>query len=147
MRRLTQPLFALVLSGLPSAASATPVVDALSQCLVASTKPEDRLMMVRWMTFAFAAHPAVAGAITVDTALLEQTDKSMATLFERLLLTDCRTEARAAYAEAGSAAVGLAFEALGSVAAQDVMGDPDVSVAMGGFIRHVDLVRLGEVFQ
>ena len=42
-----------------AALAATPETQAFGQCLIGKTNGEDRLLLARWMTFAFAAHPVV----------------------------------------------------------------------------------------
>ncbi len=132
--RLISPAVFLCLS-LPAAAG--PAVDAMAQCLVAQTNGEERVLMVRWMTYAFAAHPAVKGSVTVDPSLTDATDQGVAQLFTVLLTQRCVTETRAAVAAEGNAAVEGAFKVLGEVASQEAMLAPEVSGAITGFTRYI----------
>ncbi len=63
-----------------SATAATPQSEAFGHCLTGKATGDDCLLPARWMTFAFAAHPIVADAVTVDTSKLAETDQRTADL-------------------------------------------------------------------
>lgn len=136
-------LSSLALSAAPAWA-ATPETEAFGQCLIGKTTGDDRLLLARWMTFAFAAHPVVQDAVTVDKSKLTETDQKMAELVMALLTDRCNAEVKAAVAAEGSAGVAMqkAFEMLGAVASQEVMMDPQVMTTINGFATHLDEAQL-----
>ena len=91
---------ALVASA-PLPALAGPATDALGQCLVGETTGNDRLLLVRWMTFAFAAHPAVQDAVTIDATKVDALNRDVSQLVTSLLTDRCLAQTKAAVAETG----------------------------------------------
>jgi enoyl-[acyl-carrier-protein] reductase (NADH) len=142
--RFALPAFALLCALPLPAAAVTPETDAFGQCLVAQSKGEDRILLARWMTLAFAAHPAVQDAVSRDMSKIDETNQGVAALFMELLTERCVTEAKAAVAAEGDAGVAMqkAFEMLGAVASQEAMMASEVSNALSGFITHVDEAAL-----
>jgi hypothetical protein len=126
------------------ALAVTPETEAFGQCLIGKTTGDDRLLLARWMTFAFTAHPIVQDAVTVDTTKLADTDQRMADLVLALLAERCNAEARAAVAAEGNAGAALqkAFEMLGMVASQEVMLDPKVMTTINAFATYLNEAEL-----
>ncbi|WP_333817342.1 hypothetical protein [Tabrizicola sp.] len=139
---------ALLVSGLALAAAparaATPETEVFGQCLIGKTTGDDRLLLARWITFAFASHPIVQDTVSMDAAKLVETDRGMANLVMSLLTERCSAEAKAAVAAEGNAAVAMqkAFEMLGMVASQEVMMDAAVQARINGFAGYLDEGRL-----
>lgn len=126
------------------ALAVTPETDMFGQCLVAKSNGEDRLLLARWMTLAFAAHPAVQDAVTFDATKVDETNQAVASLFMALLTERCSNEAKAAVAAEGDPSIAMqkAFEMLGAVASQEAMMAPEVSNNVNGFISYVDEAAL-----
>jgi len=144
--RLLSLAFALVTIA-AGPAQAGPASDALGQCLVGQTTGDERLLMVRWLTLAFARHPAVQDAITEDASKLDDTNRSVAKLVTDLLTNRCAPQAKAAVAEGNDPSVAFqtAFQALGAAAAREVMAAPEVSAAVSGFSSYIDRDALARV--
>lgn len=135
---------------LPAAAppaAAGPAVDALSNCLVLNTSGADRVLLMRWVLFAFAAHPQAGQSITVDPAQMEGINRDLAALFMALLTERCVNETRAAFQAEGGAAFEGAFAILGQVAAQELSLAPEVTATMTGFLQHIDEAKLTSALQ
>lgn len=100
--------------------------------------------MARWMTLAFAAHPAVQDAVTRDDSKVEETNQKVAALFMVLLTERCVNEAKVAIAAEGDPGVAMqkAFEMLGAVASQEAMIAPEVGNTVNGFINYIDEAAL-----
>lgn len=139
-------LSSLALSTLPARA-ATPETEAFGQCLIGKTTGDDRLLLARWMTFAFATHPVVQDAVTVDQTRLDEADKKMGELVMTLLAERCQAEVKAAVAAEGSAGVAMekAFEMLGMVASQEVIMDQKVQARINAFGAYLDEAQLGVI--
>ena len=131
--------FGLVVTA-PLSALAGPGIDALGQCLVGETTGNDRVLLVRWMTYAFASHPAVQNDVTVDTSKIDQLNRDVAQLFTELITQRCAEDTKAAVAETGdpSTALSAAFEVLGGAASQEVMQAPEVNAAITGFTTYIN---------
>lgn len=141
--RLAPALALLCTLPLPALA-VTPETDVFGMCLVNQSNGEDRLLLARWMTLAFAAHPAVQDAVTYDATKVDETNQAVAALFMALLTERCANEAKAAVAAEGDPSVAMqkAFEMLGAVASQEAMMAPEVSNTVNGFINYVDEAAL-----
>jgi hypothetical protein len=126
------------------AAAATPETEAFGQCLVGKTSGDDRLLLARWITFAFASHPVVQDTVSIDPTKLAETDAGMAGLVMSLLTERCTVEAKAAVAAEGDAGIALqkAFEMLGMVASQEVMMDASAQERINAFAGYLDEGRL-----
>lgn len=108
-------------------ASAGPRADALAACTAAKTTSADRLLLVRWIGGAISAHPANAPASRLTDADREKIAAETAELFQRLLVQDCRSEAAETLVHEGLSGMSGSFEALGKLAMQEVMGEPNVA--------------------
>jgi hypothetical protein len=144
MRFLTAALISSFAVAAAPGHATTPETEIFGQCLIGKTTGDDRLLLARWMTFAFAAHSIVQDAVTVDTSKLADTDQRMAELVMALLTDRCNGEARAAVAAEGNAGVAMqkAFEMLGMVASQEVMLDPNVMTTINSFATYLDEAQL-----
>ena len=142
--RLSLPALALLCALPLPAAAVTPETEIFGQCLVGQSNGDDRILLIRWMTLAFAAHPTVQDTVSRDLSKAEEADQQVAALFTALLTERCVNEAKAAVAAEGDAGVAMqkAFEMLGAVASQEAMMASEVSNALGGFIAYVDEAAL-----
>jgi hypothetical protein len=147
VRAVTLALGLLVTA--PLSALASPATDALGQCLVGETTGNDRVLLVRWMTYAFASHPAVQNDVTIDTSKIDQLNQDVAQLFTDLITQRCADATKAAVAETGdpSTAISAAFEILGGAASQEVMQAPEVNGAITGFTNYIDETKFDGLMQ
>jgi hypothetical protein len=127
--------------------AATPETEAFGQCLIGQTTGDDRLLLARWMTFAFSTHFIVEDAVTVDAGKLADTDRKMADLVTSLLSDRCNAEVKAAVVAEGNAAMAMekAFEMLGMVASQEVLMEPKVQERINAFGTYLDQARLNDI--
>lgn len=139
-------LSGLALSTVPVQA-ATPETEVFGQCLIGKTTGDDRLLLARWMTFAFATHPVVQDAVTVDQGKLDDADRKMGQLVMALLAERCSAELKAAVTAEGNAGVAMekAFEMLGMVASQEVMMDQNVQARINAFGAYLDEGQLSAI--
>ncbi|NBU28125.1 MAG: hypothetical protein EBS42_07925 [Caulobacteraceae bacterium] len=123
---------------MPQPAQAGVYSDDLSRCLVRSTTADDRTVFITWMFGAMSVHPAVKGQSTLTVAQRTQTSKRAAELMQRLIGTDCRSQAVEALKYEGSSAIEPAFSTFGRAAMMEIMNNSDVGAALGEFSNHVD---------
>ena len=131
-----------ILAGLvaaaPLAAQAGPATDALSQCLTDNTTGKDRKDLARWVFVGMAAHPEMRPLAAFGPEQADAAQKTMGELVSRLIGTSCKEPMRGAVKADGSDAARAAFEHLGKIAMQELMSNPQVNAAIGGFERYVD---------
>ena len=116
--------------------------DDLSKCLVASTTADNRIALVKWIFFSFAAHPNVAPFVTVKPSDLDQINTEVGGLLTQLLTVSCHDKARSAVKHEGQAAMQQGFEVLFEVAGMELARDPKVQVRLQGMSKYVDENKL-----
>jgi len=137
---------ALALS-LPAAANAAPgpATAALSQCLMASTTADDRVVLVDWIFSIIAQHPSVKNMVNISDAQRTDINKKTGALFTRLMIDSCGTQLKAAVEQDGTNAVQDAFGTLGEAAMGDLMGDSNVQAASNEMSAYFDEKRLEDL--
>ena len=118
-----------------SPASAGVFSDDLVRCEVNAATAADRALLGRWIFIVAGANPAFADLIAISDAERQQSNRLVASLFERLLLRDCRREAVAALRNEGAPALAQAFQTIGEVAGREMVSSP-ASMASAGEIDH-----------
>ncbi|TCM21969.1 hypothetical protein EDF56_101646 [Novosphingobium sp. PhB165] len=134
----------------PPAASAPPTPTPLSpevehtlaaklgECFVMKSTGEDRVAFARWFVAALGSAPQVADIAKIDPAQKDGLDRQVATIFTRLIAVDCAEQARPLYQVHSSAGFSTAGEALGRIAMQELMSNPDASAKMfGGYTAYI----------
>lgn len=120
----------------------------LSECLVMKTTGADRVKLVRWMTFAFMAHPAIKDQIALVPSAKDEADKQMAELIFELLADRCRPEVQAVLKlESSGEAIKVAFSTLGKTSANEIFNNEEVNKSLGGMDKYLDANRLQEALQ
>ncbi|HEX7758668.1 MAG TPA: hypothetical protein VF459_04150 [Caulobacteraceae bacterium] len=112
--------------------------DNLSKCLVASSSDEDQIAFIRWIFSVMAANPKVAGYANIKPEQRTAFNKDAATLFQRLMLKDCRTETAQAIKYEGGSAIEAAFGTLGQAAMRGLMNDPKVTLELNELQKSTD---------
>jgi len=144
---LRQIAFITFAASLPlQPASAGPAADALGQCFVQYTSPQDRVDLVQWIGTAIAAHPSISPVISTNTDMLDQLDRNMAALLTRLMIEDCLEELKYAVAVEGEAVFMQSGEIMGRIAMQDIMTSPAVTQRIEGFTSHLDADAIDAAF-
>jgi hypothetical protein len=139
MKRVVVAAMALAALALSTqSAQAGPYGDAFSKCLADSSSGKDRVMFVRWMFVALAAHPDLQSLSKVTPAEREGATRDMAGVVNRLILVDCRKEAVAVLQNEGELGFERGFESFGKLAAQELMGNPAVASSLEGFSQYMD---------
>ncbi|MFG6430093.1 hypothetical protein [Roseateles sp. LYH14W] len=139
------PLPILLLSlvaALPLSAQAGPKAEALAACLGDSTTGKDRKDLARWIFIAMASHPENKDLSNVTQPARDGADEAAARLFTALLAERCTVQAREAIQAEGQAGMVTAFQTLGALAMQELMSNPEVAAAVGGFERRIDRAKM-----
>lgn len=136
------PAPARVAPAVPKAAPTVRAQDALTKCLVESSSPEDKRVLVKWVFAVIAQHPDIASMTQIDAAQRVVIDRDAADVFEKLLAEQCASPLRAAVRQSGTDAIGRSFQALGTSAATDMLQNPQVMSSGAGLLKHLDMQRI-----
>jgi hypothetical protein len=102
MKRLMAPAVLLLLCCTSNIAIAGPFADEMAKCLVSSTSPQDRTLLVRWIFSLMAMHPDLTAMANVSDKQRVDLTKQTGQLFQRLLLDSCRSQTQTALQNEGS---------------------------------------------
>ena len=123
-------------------ASAGPFADDMAKCLVNSTSPEDRTVLVKWMFGLITLHPDLTSMSSISHKQRDDLSKNAGTLFQRLLLESCRSQTQQALQNEGPQTVQYAFQILGQVATRGLFTDPHVMEGIKDLAKYVDEEKL-----
>lgn len=123
-------------------ALAGPDAAALTSCLTDSTSGKDRKDLAKWVFTAMSTHPEIREFANVTDKVRDQTSSTMGVLVTRLLSVDCARQTQAAMKNEGTAAMQAAFRALGGLAMQELMTNPDVTASFSAFEKYLDRKKI-----
>ena len=119
-------------------ALAGPDAVGLTSCLTDNTSGKDRKNLAKWVFAAMSTHPEIREFAVVTDKVRDQTSNTMGVLVTRLLSEDCAKQAQAAIRNEGQVAMQTAFRALGGLAMQELMSDPEVTASFSTFEKYLD---------
>ncbi|UCE62777.1 MAG: hypothetical protein JSU59_07780, partial [Nitrospirota bacterium] len=108
---------------------AGPYTDDLSKCLVESTTPETRMVLVKWLFMALSQHPAITSFGTFPDSEWHETSQGVADLLVRLLTESCPKKAQAALQYEGRVALQSSLQVFGTIAGTELFTNPVVAGA------------------
>lgn len=141
MKNMCASIIALAFAVAPvnaRAQSESPTIQALSACVERSTTQQDSVVLTRWLFVAIARHPSLVNLANIPDSERVAANRSMAQLFNRLVLEDCRAETRAAWLADGQPALDAPFRSFGERAMADIMGHADVNAAVAEMSSYFD---------
>ena len=147
MKAIHGIVLVISLCGITGGAQAGPYGDDLSKCLVSSTTPADKSLLMKWIFSAISLNKDVSSYVNIPADTRSQIDKEAGALFTRLLTESCQQQAHDAYKYEGSAALGNAFQLLGQIAAQGIFGDPAVAGGIANLMKNVDQVKVNAALE
>lgn len=110
---------------------------ALGECMVLKSTGADRLVVARWFLTSLASAPQAAGVATLTPGKKDEFDKGMAAIFTRLMAVDCADQARPLFKARDEASFRVAGEALGRVAMEELLNNPQASAALSGYTKYL----------
>ena len=116
--------------------------DDLSRCLVESSTPADKSVLVQWMFTSMALHPDVAAMANVSEAQRGASNKAAADMFMKLMTQTCVDQAKKAMKYEGATAIQQGFNVFGQVAGKELFANPKVATALAGLGEHIDNDKL-----
>jgi len=135
-------LIALLSLSISLPALAGPDAVALTSCLTDNTSGKDRKDLAKWVFAAMSTHPEIREFANVTEKVRDQTSNTMGVLVTRLLSVDCAKQTQAAIKNEGAMAMQNAFRALGGLAMQELMSNPDVTVSFSVFEKYLDRKKI-----
>ncbi len=126
----------------PKAVKPLSAQDALTQCLIQSTSPNDKRVLVKWVFAVIAQHPDISAMTKIDAEQRNVIDRDAAKVFEQLLAKQCAGPLRTAMKQSGTDAIGRSFQTLGTSAATDMLQNPQVVASGAGLMKHLDMQRI-----
>ncbi len=144
-------LIALIIAGVmllfSSGANAGVYSDDLSRCLVESSTPSDKMVLVKWMFTAMSLHPAVKSIASVSKKQLDISNKETGDLLVKLLTISCKEQAIKAIKYEGAAALHSSFNVFGQVAAKELFSNPDVAAGMAGLNKYMNSEEINKALE
>ncbi len=134
------------LLGASQIALAGPKVDQLSNCLMKSTTPTDKTVVLQWTFVALGNHPDLKAFSNVTATQKEALDKNLATVLQRILVEQCSAQTKAVIQTEGLQAVGDSFQELGSITGEEILKTPEIKQQLNGVLKYVDLNKLVTTF-
>lgn len=134
------------LLGASQIAFAGPTVDQLSNCLMKSTTPTDKTVVLQWTFVALGNHPDLKAFSNVTATQKEALDKNLATVLQRILVEQCSAQTKAVIQTEGLQAVGDSFQELGSITGEEILKTPEIKQQLNGVLKYVDLNKLVTTF-
>jgi len=121
-------------------------VDQLSNCLMKSTTPTDKTVVLQWTFVALGNHPDLKAFSNVTATQKEALDKNLATVLQRILVEQCSAQTKAVIQTEGLQAVGDSFQELGSITGEEILKTPEIKQQLNGVLKYVDLNKLVTTF-
>ncbi|WP_456479766.1 hypothetical protein [Nautilia sp.] len=133
----------LILLSILSILSAQTYTQKLSYCLIRKTSVNDRILLAKWMFVVLSQYPELKSLSNVTPKIIENYNKKIAALIERLLTKDCKKEASMVIKHEPDG-LSKSFNVLGTIAAREIMLNPRVSDTLKGYTKYMnipDLIR------
>jgi len=140
LKRLHLTLLAVLATLLctPRPTLAGPYADDMAKCMVNSTSPADRTLLVKWLFSLVTLHPDLQSMAAVTPKQRDDLTRQASALLQRLLTESCQKETRAALRNEGQQTIEYAFTVLGQVAGRGMMGDPRVADGARAVEKYLD---------
>jgi len=128
-------------------AHAGPHGDVLMTCFSESTTGRDRTDLARWFFIAMGQHPAIKELSNFTPEAQDSTNRRVGALYTRLITESCPSQTSMAVQKEGSAALVAAYGALGKLAMQELMTNPQVSGVFAGAEKYIDSAKIRSVME
>ena len=116
-RCLVVSIIAGIIFSFSSRSNAGIYSDDLARCLVESSTPSDKIILVKWMFTPMSLHPAVKSIASVSDEQVDKSNKEAADTIVKLITETCKDQTVKAIKYEGEAAIRSSFNVFGNVAA------------------------------
>ena len=138
-------LAAVALCAFAVPAQAGVLADDLSRCLLTKATDSDRGALMAWMFSAISSDPGLQKYTVLDRQKRDAIAKTAGTVFQRLVIVDCRSQAVAAIRAEGEEAMTKSFGALGQAATQQMFQSPEANLELESLDKGFDKEKLKEL--
>ena len=142
MKRSLLAVLSVALLFTSNLAAAGPFADEMAKCLVNSTSPADRTVLVKWIFSVITLHPYLTAMSTVSAKQRDEISKDAGVLLQKLLLDSCRSQTQQALRNEGPQTIQYAFQVLGQAATVGMLTDSHVSNGAKDLAKYVDEEKL-----
>lgn len=142
MKRSMVAIVFLTLLSTSRIAAASPFADDMAKCLVNSSSPADRTVLVKWIFSVIALHPDLSAMSSISAKQRDDLSRSAGALFQRLLVESCRSQTQQALQNEGQQTIQYAFQVLGQVATTGLFSDPHVAEGTKDLAKYLDEEKL-----
>ena len=129
-----------------SSVMAGPATDSLASCLADNTTGKERKDLARWVYAGMSIHPEIQELSNVTNVNREDLDKSIATMFTKLITENCPAQAKLAVDQDGLTGFQTALGTIGQLAMQELLSNPDVNASFTNFTKYIDQNKINSVF-
>ena len=133
---------AVLLCGFAAPAQAGVLADDLSRCLLTKATDSDRAAFMAWMFSAISSDPALQKFTVLDRQKRDAIAKTAGSVFQRLVVVDCRPQTVAAMKAEGRDALASSFGALGRAATQQMFQSPEANKELESLDKGFDKEKL-----
>lgn len=148
MKKIAVALVAIIISSAIATTSAIagPATDALGTCLSDNTTGKERKDLARWIFVGMSAHPDMQGLVNITEANREELNRMMASIITRLITENCKSQAKLAIEKEGAESFQDAFGAIGKLAMQELMSNPEVNSSFTNYSKYLDSNKINSAF-
>ena len=146
MRRTAAAALALILGiAVAGAAQAGPYADEFSKCLGAKMTDADRTTAAIWLFAEMSANPTLKPMTNVTEAQRADARKAVASMVQRVVTEDCRSQAAAALRNEGGGVLMRPFWEQGQASLGLLARDPAVAAGMQQIAQYLDVSKLAAI--
>ena len=116
--------------------------DALTNCVVKSASPEERLIVGRWVYVALSRNPTFASLTKVSKQDVDDTNAAVGEMMMRLFTHACLDEAKLAETHEGILGFAGAIHELGQAAMHAMMADPSYAEVVTDAHKYIDFKKI-----
>lgn len=111
--------------------------DAAAQCVVMRTTGADRALTAQWIFAAMSRSPHIADLSAVSDQRKADLDKAFGQLLTRIVMKECLAQVKPLAEVNLTDAFEVVGKALGEVAMQELMGNPNVDKAIAAYTDYL----------
>jgi hypothetical protein len=138
MNWMISRVLSVVLLCASTSAVAGPFADDMAKCLVTSTSPAERTVLVKWIFSVITLHPDLATMSNISPKQRDDLSRDAGALFQRLLLESCKSQTQQALQNEGPQTIQYAFQVLGQAATVGMLTDSHVTSGAKDLAKYVD---------
>jgi len=139
MRTLLLSLCLCLSHGWALSASAS---EELKKCFAQSSTSKDNMTLLKWITKAMVAHPALTDIPAMKPASKTQIDREFAAYVEKILVNDCKKQTVDTLQTEGLPALQATLETLSQQLIKELLSNPEVNQEIGAFAAYIDQNKL-----